>query len=142
MGVKRVLDKRVCCNCGSDTTWANKHGWACWNRTPNGWMCNKCYCRTVSAPKHNKIESLNPRRFRFGRMRLFKGSARVLTGRCSKCPNNIFDGSCKMTAMHHWYYLRISPMTCREELCQSCHSRLGPSFFGKNVRKNRPLLLQ
>jgi hypothetical protein len=128
MGVKRVLNKRICCNCGSDTTYQDKYGYHCWSRTPNGWMCNRCYCRIVIAPKWHKIN--NPKRFAFGSKALtFLGSKRMLTGRCSRCPKNIFNGSCKRTQMHHWYYLRIAPMTCREELCPSCHIRLNPSAF-------------
>ena len=144
MGRPKITDKRVCAICGSNTTYQNRRGWVSWHRMPNGWRCDRCYCRIVTAPKWHKIN--NPKRFAFGsKMLTFLGSKRMLTGRCSKCPNNIYDGSCRRTNMHHWYYLRIAPMCCREEICQSCHAKLNPSsFFAKghlyHSKKIRPLL--
>lgn len=123
-GRPKCTDKRLCLTCGSDTTYRDKNGWISWHHYGNGWMCHKCHNRLIADPKNN------PRKYRFGsKGPRFFGPKKMLTGRCSRCPNNIYDGSCKMTAMHHCYYLRISPLCCREELCQSCHIKLNPSAF-------------
>jgi len=49
---------------------------------------------------------------------------RQLTGYCSKCKNNMHDGTCKITHMHHLFYVPIMPWACRIELCASCHGKL------------------
>lgn len=49
---------------------------------------------------------------------------RQSTGYCSKCPNNVFDGTCKQTNMHHYFYVPCIPWACRQELCASCHSKI------------------
>lgn len=137
MGRIISVDKRLCTICGSDTTYRYwKRDVYYWHRISNGWACDRCYCRTIK--KRSRVTS--PKQFRFGSWRgHFIGPKRMLTGYCSRCSNNIYDGSCKQTSMHHWYYLRISPMCCREEVCQSCHVRLASSSFwhGSWTWKNR-----
>jgi hypothetical protein len=44
------------------------------------------------------------------------------TGYCSKCSNNIYDGTCKKTHMHHKEYYIIFKWFCTEEICVSCHA--------------------
>jgi hypothetical protein len=50
-------------------------------------------------------------------------------GYCSKCPNNIYDGTCKSTHMHHYFYCIIMPWACRIELCAKCHGNLTYSEY-------------
>lgn len=52
---------------------------------------------------------------------------RQLTGYCSQCPNNIFDGRNRRTHMHHMFYLSCMPWACRIELCMSCHGKITQS---------------
>lgn len=44
-------------------------------------------------------------------------------GHCSQCPNNVYDGTCKLTHMHHLLYVPIMIWACRIELCASCHRK-------------------
>ena len=137
MGRIVLGDKRICCKCGSDKTYRHwKLGTYYWHRATDGWMCSKCYDR-IKAVKYRKRASV--RQFRFGGWRgHFYSPKRMLTGYCSKCSNNVFDGSCKQTSMHHWYYLRIAPMCCRQELCQSCHAKLFPFWQLAPVSPRHP----
>ena len=58
---------------------------------------------------------------------------RQQTGHCTKCPRNIYDGSCKQTDMHHYFYCVIMPWACRVELCDKCHGHLSyETMKGKN----------
>ena len=56
--------------------------------------------------------------------RLVTSTFRQITGYCSKCPNNIYDDTCKITHMHHYFYLSCMPWACREELCARCHAKI------------------
>lgn len=48
---------------------------------------------------------------------------RQQTGYCSRCSNNVHNGSCKLTHMHHLLYVPIMIWACRIELCASCHKK-------------------
>jgi hypothetical protein len=70
--------------------------------------------------KYNKI--YHPRRFRFKDKSIsLKSNPRI--GYCSWCPNNIHDGSCRLTNMHHIEYYIIFPWFGTVELCVSCHNK-------------------
>jgi hypothetical protein len=45
-------------------------------------------------------------------------------GRCSKCTNNICDGSCSQTQIHRWIYDNNHTPDRTEELCASCHPKV------------------
>lgn len=68
-------------------------------------------------------------RIRFLGKQIFIGF-RQLTGYCSHCPNNIFDGKYKRTEMHHLKYIPCMPWACRIELCIPCHrkTRIGQKY--------------
>ena len=51
---------------------------------------------------------------------------RVRTGYCSRCSNNIHDGSCKRTALHHIQYHDDDPLKDTIELCGACHLKRHP----------------
>jgi hypothetical protein len=116
----------VCYACGGTKTTVNGSGspnWFLnWDSDFN-MLCNRCYEKLIYYPKirSQKLEQYR-KLIRFGSMRQLKGTFRAHTGYCSKCPNNIFDGSCKTTHMHHFIYVRILSWFGREELCVSCHS--------------------
>jgi len=45
------------------------------------------------------------------------------TGYCSLCDNNIYDGTCKRTSIHHFaQYHDDDPLKDTIELCNSCHA--------------------
>lgn len=79
-----------------------------------------------------KQYTLHPERYRkwswnkvvFLGKQIFVGF-RQQTGYCFQCPNNIFDGTCKLTHMHHLSYIPIMIWACRIELCVSCHLKQG-----------------
>jgi hypothetical protein len=45
-----------------------------------------------------------------------------LTGYCSRCSNNVYDGTAKSMAMDHLVYIIIFPWFGRVELCASRHA--------------------
>ena len=109
----------LCVRCGTDITRIRYHthnngktiGYEDWYHNENGNpVCFDCWDlfhkkRTILFLGVQIYLSWNPR-----------------TGRCSKCTNNIHDGSCKVTNMHHLFYLRICPWFGMVELCVSCHA--------------------
>jgi hypothetical protein len=117
---------RICCNCGSDKTRIRKRDNRPspiqeWYKYKDGYICNKCYCKLIDNPKWNYIN--NPKQLRYkGRGIQLKENPR--TGYCSLCTNNIYDGSCKRTHMHHFAeYHDDDPLRDTIELCVSCHRR-------------------
>ena len=143
---------KQCANCFSTETWIDKNGHECWLRHGDGLICHKCYNKLINNPKRTKecIKEYNDKRPKgfnkkyndkrpsgFNRkydiirnkLKLrFKGLQIVLkekprTGYCSICKNNIFDGSCKRTNIHHLEYHDGDPMKDTIELCNSCHRK-------------------
>lgn len=104
---------RKCYRCNSTKTYRNS-----WYNTKQGWQCKKCYDKHVTNPKWHKIT--NPNKLGIKSIQLY-GYTNQRIGCCSLCKNNIFNGSCKQTHMHHKFYLRIIPWFGRIELCASCH---------------------
>src|SRR5215212_8450411 len=85
-------------------------------------LCAYCYSSIIRRPKYRAVAITEYKKLiRFGSMPQVKGRFRQHTCFCSKCPSNIFDGSCKATHMHHLVYIRILPWFGRQELCPSCH---------------------
>lgn len=126
------MTTRICFECGSDTTRVrfttfshDKNGKQYraedWYKNENGnRICNKCY-----RAKRSKREM----RFLGKKITL---SFKIRKGICSKCGNNIFDGSCKNTNMHHIFYVPILVWFGTIELCASCHA--------EEELKDRPLI--
>ena len=138
MGRRKILLKRICSICVSTTTTKSTRGYYNWyvNRSIGSdfypILCQKCYHRLFAYPKYMKKnpDKVKERRSKQPKTKTtFLGkrlclSFRQKTGRCSKCLNNEFDGSCKKTDMHHYFYVPIMPWVCRIELCFSCHSKV------------------
>lgn len=61
-----------------------------------------------------------PRRLQYGKKRIYL-NLKPRIGYCSWCPNNIHDGSCKRTSMHHYFYMPIMAWACTIEICNKCH---------------------
>lgn len=132
MGRHKLTDKRICFACGSSKTRIQKHGAVQWRRPIDWfvplWFCDTCRARYFHGPEmHRKWDKIHhvrygARAYKFGAKKTFIGWGLQRTGFCLKCSNNIHDGSCKRTHMHHVYYLRICPWFGREELCVRCHN--------------------
>ena len=94
--------------------WHNRNGqalcWRCWKRLIQYQRYDKKYDREVRNPK--RITFLGKR------IRLRE---RPRTGYCSWCPNNIRDGTCKRTSLHHIEYMDGKPLDKTIEICNSCH---------------------
>ena len=128
--------KKICHICGSTKTKLNKKGSENWFHTygKDKPMCQTCYSRLIEAPKRRaRLEytekhkayhrEYDRRKLRFIGHGQQVGTFRKLTGYCSTCTNNIYDGTCKITNMHHWVYIIICPWFGTEERCVSCHCK-------------------
>lgn len=118
-----IIDKKVCLIDSSHETYCDKKGYIHWYRYKTGWICSRCHNKLVTNPKFHPI--YNPI-FR-SRCLLFKGKHILLeknprTGYCSWCTNNIYDGSCKRTSIHHVEYDDKNILANTIEICNSCHA--------------------
>jgi hypothetical protein len=136
MGSLTFKYKKICHICGSGKTDHNRKGSENWyhNYGKDKPMCARCYSRLIEHPrylaKHKHTQIFKDRQKRYDqRKRRFLGHGqrvltfRQLTGYCSQCHNNIYDGTCKMTNMHHWVYIIILPWFGTEEVCIGCHNK-------------------
>lgn len=141
---------RECLNCFSNETLTRSNGSEVWLRHDDGFICHTCYNKLISNPKRTKeyIKKYNDKRTpeynkkyndrktpeqiknnNDKRIMLRFGGKQILlnenprTGYCSICRNNIFDGSCKITHIHHLEYHDGSPLKDTVELCPSCHRK-------------------
>lgn len=117
-------------------------GFPKWTRYKDGWLCGRCYGRLISSPRaHAKlkekrrlkglenienIKNRNNKNTKFTRIsfkdeRIYTGKT-IRTGYCSRCTNNIFDGSSQQTHLHHHSYNNSDFLDKTEELCASCHA--------------------
>jgi hypothetical protein len=137
MGSLVLQSKRHCYECGSGITRirTSREGYRweewCFRLGKDRPLCHTCAKRLIYSPKYREklhktkhykeYTAARGRRYmRYGRKTLCM-SFRQLSGYCSKCSNNIFDGSCKKTDMHHLFYIIIVPWFGRIELCSTCH---------------------
>ena len=116
---------RICYACGgTKTTYHSKTGAASWlfNHGTKLMLCQFCYDKYIRMPGFGPtVKGLSIRYFnKFIRYRWL-----MRTGFCSHCPNNVHDGSCNVTHMHHRYYLVICPWFGIQELCPGCHTKIG-----------------
>ena len=125
---------KICSNCGSDKTYiAQIRNWKPypqWYKHNDNWYCQKCNSKLFHNPKYNAktnarwgpINSLRQLGWKpIGRQIHVKENPRK--GYCSLCPNNIYDGSCKRTHIHHFIY-DDNPLKHIIELCASCHRKM------------------
>lgn len=119
---------RKCLFC--DKTERNETGWKeHWRKYKDGYVCNTHYQKYVNNPRRPKEYYYNSRKQIQQRIIEFCKLDIILTfnprkGYCKLCSNNIHDGSCKLTSLHHWFYLRIMPWACTIEICNSCHMKI------------------
>jgi len=83
----------------------------------------KQYKREFYRLRKDYWEKLQEQSIRFGEKNINVGK-KVRTGFCSLCTNNIYDGSCKKTDMHHIKYHENDPLKDTIELCFSCHKTI------------------
>jgi hypothetical protein len=95
-----------------------------WHKFKDGVICEKHYLKITANQKRSKekIREYNCKIYKF-KNKSFRLNKNPRIGFCSWCPNNIFDGSCKRTSMHHWVYIIIFPWFGTEEVCNSCHKK-------------------
>lgn len=116
---------RECYCCGSTKTYVDKKsGTPTWlsNKIEDQWLCVRCYNRLIIAYKWAPIQNpvKNKRRINFrGRRILIKTNPR--TGYCTLCSNNIHNGTCERTAIHHLEYHVENPLQNTIEVCTKCH---------------------
>lgn len=115
----------------------NGHRWKYdWNRYDDGWVCEKHGWHLVRKFLRSKesIKRTNQKKFHFLNKSI-RQKDNPRTGYCSRCPNNLYDGSCKKTDTHHYFYMTIMPWACTIELCVSCHYY--ETFPSRNKTINR-----
>lgn len=104
--------------CGIEEVYNGKKWKVMWYKENGKPICNRCYCR-LRPKEYRKL--YNDRRITFlGKVYCLTWNIR--TGYCSFCSNNVFDGSCPKTEMHHYFYVPIMVWCCTEERCHSCHN--------------------
>lgn len=127
--VVNLVKTRVCYRCGTNKTLLKKGVYERWYRhrtIPNQFLCHNCYKREYEdSKKYRHNERYAKRRFTFRNRRiLFAYNMR--TGSCTECDNNIHNGSCNKTDMHHELgYCPIFPWYGLVELCSECHIKKG-----------------
>ena len=125
-------NKKTCYDCKTNTTLLKDEKYERWYKhrdLPNEILCHFCYSKYYRNPKTVKKDNiknnqrLNKRRFLFKKRRILL-DYELRKGYCSKCPNNIYNKSCKTTHLHHskGYYI-IIPYYGLIELCPSCHRK-------------------
>lgn len=137
----------ICYACGRDKTSKNSKGRPNWLLNINtkngndviGMLCSRCYNLYITYPKL-KARGLFNTIYTYGAAKwgrvIYAGMRwKQRSGYCSLCPNNIHDGSCKRTNMHHWIYIRIFPWFGRIEVCRGCHSKIE---WAKGTYQTRP----
>ena len=131
MGSLDFSAKKHCYVCGGSKTSKNFKGADNWYNKPYGkdkQICDTCYGRIVESPlyraRHKNTVAFKERQKRYDKRKLRfighgqqVGTFRKLTGYCSTCTKNIYDGTCKITNMHHWVYIIIFPWFGTEERC-------------------------
>src|SRR5262245_62037257 len=131
-----IFNGIICYKCRSNQTHPGRGGYSNWyyRLGKDKPLCKVCYNTLFRTKKYrerdpNKWKEYNKRYLRayMSQMFAYKGKMisgfRALTGNCSQCSNNIHDGSCKRTSMHHNQYFIIFRWFGRVELCNSCHSK-------------------
>lgn len=131
---RQIINKdiqRVCYSCGSDKSsgdWFFNYDINNSNFVLHV-LCYDCYNHLVKTPNYAEREhAKNQFRFYYKRKEVFTDVVQR-TGYCSlpTCHKNIYDGSCKLTNMHHIFYDDNDPEAGRIELCPSCHAKLRKS---------------
>lgn len=133
-----ISDKIHCAICNSNITRVSKNKptsvhpegeryWK-WYNTENGKICAKCYDRLYKSkfPEKAKLQNKkrNSNRLKY-KEKYVRVKELVKTGECEWCPNNVYDGSCKHTQLHHKEnkYNDEDFLDEVTELCPSCHRK-------------------
>ena len=141
-----LLMMHTCFACSSTKTYVTKSGYPQWNRIQwiiDLWFCNKCYYRYFKNPELNPEthKKHGPMRINMGGKKRIQLDKNPRVGRCSICDNNIFDGSCRRTGIHHLRYHWDEPLKDTIELCNSCHGTLTMRPKGRLWKVNSRLHL-
>jgi ribosomal protein L31 len=123
------MDERVCINCGKNYTrieknYRNGRFYPRWANIDGKCHCWWCWKAIVDSKRPRVVEYNNKRnhtRITFKDKRIRLNTKEPRTGRCSWCTNNIKDGSCKRTSLHHRKYILGLPLEHTIEICNSCH---------------------
>lgn len=112
---------KVCLIDSIHKTYIDKYNHQHWYRYKDGWVCSRCRNKLIANPKWHPIT--NSRRLKFKDKQVYIQS-NPKTGYCSYCTNNIHNGSCKKTDIHHIQYHEDDPLKNTIELCVSCHNKI------------------
>jgi hypothetical protein len=112
-----------------------------WHPYQDGYLCKTHYSKLVGYKKRTAEtrkkynDKYNIRKIKFiDRQIIIDKNPK--SGYCSWCPNNIHDGSCKVTNMHHIKYDKNNVLANTIEICASCHAK---ETNTKRVLKKRRL---
>lgn len=125
------MDSRVCTIDPTHKTYIDKINRPQWYKYNNQWICSRCRNKLILNPKWHNIN--NKKRIRF-KEKIISIKNNPRKGYCSRCSNNIFDGSCKRTHMHHELYDVNNVLNNTIELCPKCHD--------KETWKTRPRIIK
>ena len=133
MGVKRVLDKRICSACGSTTTYTTKEGYSRWCRLGDGtFICLRCKNKRRnpfrSSETIRRANAMGNERRR-GRWQSYRGKryTRLYDIRCGVCNwcRAVAGIDTSYTNLHHDEnrYDDSDHLRFTLELCVECHGR-------------------
>ena len=116
---------RSCFNCNSTITYTDKRGYDHWRKHDGNYYCSKCYTNLFANPKNKaRNDPIYRSRQLWFKNKQVRLKENPRTGYCMRCRNNIHDGSCKRTHMHHIEYHQDDPTKDVVELCARCHGIL------------------
>lgn len=130
INIINITNEKICYNCGSNKTTLRNGIYERWYKhqtVQDKIVCHSCYKKLFGYPRYSKTYNdkknpiTNKQRYLYKNRRILS-DYNPRTGYCSQCSNNIYDGTCKKTQMHHslGYYI-IFPYFGLVELCSSCH---------------------
>jgi hypothetical protein len=125
----RSVESRKCLYfnvCGRTETYTGR--WKeHWHPYQDGYLCKTHYSKLVGYKKRTAEQrkkyndKYNIRKIKFIDRQIIV-SKNPKSGFCSWCSNNIYDGSCKVTNMHHVEYDKNNVLANTIEICASCHA--------------------
>jgi hypothetical protein len=135
MGRPRTLDKRICSDCGSTTTYTTKRGYSKWHLIADGvFVCSKCnhkltnylYPKSSGAIRRSN-EKTNAKRRSRGQYFRGKGYTYLYDIKCGVCNwcRAVADIDTKYTQLHHDEnrYDDYDPLKFTLEICVKCHGK-------------------
>lgn len=141
MGRTKIIDKSICFNCGSTTTYIDKKNNEHWNYHDGKKYCEKCNNKLFKNPKWKPITT--PLKLYFKTKQVYV-KEKPRKGICSWCKR--IDGepfinahgkpSIIKTSIHHVEYHQEDVLKDTIELCQSCHMK---ESWNNGAKLGRPL---